>query len=148
MNGRNTKRVYNRALIDSQFYEIEFYLCTKADSNILNSNVSTSSTDTSQLPSNPQGLSVASSSKFDCSSISIIPSPQNDTIVETSTLVHMVNSQSMSKKNHTQYLTSNTSHNIQFKAVVYNNHDDVTFHGTDHVKKNTPITINTTLNIN
>ena len=148
VNGRNTKRIYNRALTDSRFYEIEFYLCTKADKNILNSNVSTSSTDTSQLPSNPKGCSIASSSKFDCSSTSIIPSSRNDTIVGNSTSVHMVNSQSMSKINHTQYFTSNTSHNIQFKAVVYNNHDDVTFRGTDYLKNNTPITINTILDIN
>lgn len=134
VNGRNTKRIYNRALTDSRFYEIEFYLCTKVDKNILNSNVTTSSTDTSQLPSNPKGWSIASSSKFDCSSISIIPSSRNDTIAGTSTSVHMVNSQSMSKINHTQYFTSNTSHNIQFKAVVYNNHDDVTFRGTDYLK--------------
>ena len=38
INGRNTKRIYNRALIDSRFYEIEFYLCKKADNRIFNCN--------------------------------------------------------------------------------------------------------------
>ena len=40
-NGQNTKSIYTRALIDSQYYEIEFYLCKKADSRIFNCTANT-----------------------------------------------------------------------------------------------------------
>ena len=33
-NGQNTKSIYKRAVIDSRYYKIEFYLCKKADNRI------------------------------------------------------------------------------------------------------------------
>ena len=50
VNGKNTKSIYKRALIDSRFYEIEFYLCKKADSRIFNCTTNTPVV-TSQLQS-------------------------------------------------------------------------------------------------
>ena len=41
VNGRNTNRIHNRALTDSRFYEIEFYLCKKVDKHIFNCNTTT-----------------------------------------------------------------------------------------------------------
>ena len=40
-NGQNTKSIYKRAVIDSRYYEIEFYLCKKADNRIFDYTVNT-----------------------------------------------------------------------------------------------------------
>ena len=109
------------ALIDSWFYETEYYLYTKADNNSLNSNVTTPII-TSQLPSHPQCLSIAPS-RIDCSCISIIPSPQNDTKAGTITIDHMVVCRKMNKKDGNQYSMNNTINNIQFEADIHNKHD-------------------------
>ena len=34
VNGRNTKHIYNKALIDSRFYDVEYDLCKRAESYI------------------------------------------------------------------------------------------------------------------
>ena len=52
VNGRNTKRICNRALIDSRFYETEYYLCKKLDNRRFNYKATTPII-TSQLQSPP-----------------------------------------------------------------------------------------------
>ena len=76
VNGRNAKCIYNRALLDSRFYKIKYYLCKKADSRIFNSNV-TAPIITTQLQS-PQGL-FSVSPCVDSSHNSIVLNTQNNT---------------------------------------------------------------------
>ena len=73
-NGRNTKSIYKRALIDSWFYKIEFYLCKKADSRIFNCTANTTVA-TSQLQS---PITVSVFDKYCYTVVSVTP-PNIDT---------------------------------------------------------------------
>ena len=50
VNGRNTKRIYNRLLLRCRYFEIEQCICKKADHRIFN-NITTADIITSQLQS-------------------------------------------------------------------------------------------------
>ena len=73
-NGQNTKSIYKRAVIDSWYYEIEFYLCKKADSRIFDCRVNTPVV-TNQLQS---PITVCA---FDnhCQNVILVTPPNNDT---------------------------------------------------------------------
>ena len=72
VNGRNTKSIYDRALIDSRFYEIEYSLCKKADNRIFNCKANTPVV-TSQLQSPP----IISTVDNYCHSIIVSVTPPN-----------------------------------------------------------------------
>ena len=74
ITARTQKNIYRRALIDSRFYEIEFYLCKKADSRIFNYTVNTPVV-ANQLQS---PITVCA---FDnhCQNVILVTPPNNDT---------------------------------------------------------------------
>ena len=85
MNGRNAKCIYNRALLDSRFYKIKYYLCKKADNRIFNSNVITPIIIATQLQS-LQGL-FSVSPCVDSSHNSVVLNTQNNTDAGTGLVV-------------------------------------------------------------
>ena len=102
INGRNTKRIYNRALIDSRFYEIEFYLCKKADNRIFNYNAIATTTITTQFQS-PKSFYALCHVASNCSTCTV-PTSQTGTDEICST-------KDNSASTYTNRIDDNTIHN-------------------------------------